>query len=419
MSTAVSANALEDLLNALAAELEAAACEPLPPDADGSDALMYATLATGQPGIALGLMSLGDALGRDYTGAVRAAIAGSAGVVARFPLRLSLHNGVAGIAWVLEQYRRRQGDDPEVSDSLDAFDAVVVDHLEARQPWSADFDLMNGLVGFGVYALERLPRAASAAALERIVMTLADIADRRDGGVAFLTSADLLPEHTRADSPAGMYDFGLAHGQAGVLSFLASVRAARVCVDAVDALIEPLATWLIGQARTGTRSAYPRALLPDGRRIEGRFAWCRGDLGIGIALLRAARVCGRGDWEDAAVALLARAAERTIDDSAIFDACLCHGSLGLFVMFRRAFAMTGDLRLRAAASRWLETTWTFRRHDTPSGFRFGSKSMPQSLLGGCGFLMGSSGAALALTTLRNVRADWQRLLLIDDEHGTA
>src|ERR1044071_2225903 len=144
-----------DAISAIAGCLETAAHTSLEIDEFGH-AVMFASVASGLPGIALALMHLGEITGRDHSAAIAAALAESMRIVSQYPLSISLFNGVGGVAWVMEQYRRRYGEG-DVSSSLDDFDDILRTHLDTYRPWILDFDLMNGLVGHGVYALERLP----------------------------------------------------------------------------------------------------------------------------------------------------------------------------------------------------------------------------------------------------------------------
>src|SRR5262245_30501301 len=69
------------------------------------------------------------------------------------PTEASLYGGLAGVGWSLAHLQGRvPGLDGE--DELAEIDNLLLDHL-AEPYWTGDYDLINGLVGFGVYALER------------------------------------------------------------------------------------------------------------------------------------------------------------------------------------------------------------------------------------------------------------------------
>src|SRR6266542_2461759 len=76
--------------------------------------------------------------------------------VADSPTSASLYSGLTGVGWALAHLRGRlPGLDGE--DDLVEIDEVLLGHLD-QAPWREDYDLISGLVGFGVYVLERLPR---------------------------------------------------------------------------------------------------------------------------------------------------------------------------------------------------------------------------------------------------------------------
>src|SRR6185503_7127689 len=74
--------------------------------------------------------------------------------------------------------------------------------LLRQAPWKGVDDLLGGLVGLGVYALERLPRPTAAAMVPLVVARLGERAGADGRGLA-------------GDDP------GMAHGTAGVIALLA------------------------------------------------------------------------------------------------------------------------------------------------------------------------------------------------------
>ena len=53
---------------------------------------------------------------------------------------------------------------------------------DIKPPWTGDYDLVNGLVGYAVYAFQRLPNRSAIACLERVINHLADTAEHRAEG---------------------------------------------------------------------------------------------------------------------------------------------------------------------------------------------------------------------------------------------
>jgi hypothetical protein len=143
---------------------------------------------------------------------VRRCLQHAIAVAAEQPGTASLSSGLMGVGWAVAHLRSRwPGGDEE--DDLAEIDEVLLEHLD-RSPWHGAYDLIEGLVGFGVYALERLPRPAAAAGLERVVDRLAETAERRKEEAAALAIARRAAERPYAE--AGIRDAALCHGCAGL-----------------------------------------------------------------------------------------------------------------------------------------------------------------------------------------------------------
>jgi hypothetical protein len=73
-----------------------------------------------------------------------------------------------------------------------------------RQPgrWYGPFDLIFGLVGVGLYFLERLPSAAAIEALSLVVRHLESMAEPGNPGITWHTGPALLPDWQRELCPS-------------------------------------------------------------------------------------------------------------------------------------------------------------------------------------------------------------------------
>ena len=302
----------------------------------------------------------------------------------------SLYHGYSGVAWVVEHVA---GGEPlaEEDDPNGEIDAALLALLQ-RSPWRDDFDLLGGLVGWGVYALERMPRPSAAALLTLVVARLAECAEHGDSGAVWRDPR----------SPARPPDLGMAHGAAGVIALLA--RIVREGPPGSEA--GPLLTAAVGGVLSRSREA----------EEDGDLAWCAGDAGLSVALLAAGRACRRDDWEDAARRLSLASAERYRADGGGFDPALCHGTAGLSHLFHRLFLATGDSELLAAARRWIERTLALRRPGQGHGGYQSRGRLADGRLGWItdpGFLGGAAGIGLALlAAAATVEPEWDRLLLL-------
>lgn len=115
-------------------------------------------------------------------------------IAARLPLSPALYSGFTGIAWTLE-HLHPDGDDPN-----EAVDEALLDLLDVPR-WHREYDLISGLVGIGVYALERLPRfeggGPAARCLTRVLDRLEGLAERSPTGICWFTPPRFLPPGMR------------------------------------------------------------------------------------------------------------------------------------------------------------------------------------------------------------------------------
>ncbi|HEX6839205.1 MAG TPA: lanthionine synthetase C family protein [Polyangia bacterium] len=360
------------------------------------------TLADGDAGVALFFDYLGRVAGDDR---LRARAGGLldralASTVER-ALPLGLYTGVAGVGWALAHV------DP--SAELDELDGLLLDRLD-RSPWSGTHDLIEGLVGIGVYALERSNDAFADAALARIVARLDERAERSAaGGVTWKTPVEHLPAHHAATFASGYYNLGLSHGVPGVVALLGRARRRRKLPPAGDRLLDGAVTWLLARPRDDADAGrFPAAIVePDGSGPSSRCAWCYGDPGVAAALWLAGR--------DEALTIARHAASLACVDGEVLDAGLCHGAAGLLHIYLR-LSQHGDETLAAAARHWLRRTLDARRPGTglAGWLAFdGGRGRPAVWRPECGFLIGVAGIGLALTAaISEVAPAWDRALLL-------
>jgi lantibiotic modifying enzyme len=326
-----------------------------------------------------------------------------------------LYSGFSGVAWTLEHLRGRLFEEEEGEDPGEEVASALVEHL-GLSPWKGHYDLISGLVGFGVYALERLPRPGGRECLERTVVRLAEIAERQAGGlITWRTGPELLIDRELESFPQGHYNLGVAHGVPGVIGVLA-----RACAAGVEAreLLDGAVAWLLAQKLPPEAgAAFSYNVAPGSEPRATRLAWCYGDLGIAATLLMAARAVGEKAWEREAIGISRAAAERDVEKAGVVDAGICHGAIGVAHLFNRLYQASGEPALRAAALLWIEKALGYRQPgEGIGGFRMWIVGEGDELdwRNDPGFLTGSAGVGLALLAAATAEEPlWDRLLLSD------
>jgi hypothetical protein len=415
-----------------------------------ADALRSQALADGPAGLALFFHYLD--LARPGQGHDEHALAHLETAIAATAEQMTapgLYGGFSGVAWVLEHLTGRllEPPAPGEEDPGDEVATALAAYL-GHTPWLDDYDLISGLVGFGVWAVERVPRARGEEAVDSIVRRLGELAERRDGAITWRTPPERLLASEAASFPQGNFNLGVAHGVPGVIGILGEIVAAGLAPataataataanaahagnggemaragEAAQAreLLAGAVEWLLGQRLpAGSPSVFPYSAAPGAEPVPARLAWCYGDPGIALALLSAARAAGEPEWERQAVAIAHAAAARPRDKGGVVDGGLCHGAAGLIHLYNRLFQATRDPLFKREALVWIERLLAQRRPgEGIAGWQawrpIGEITGPDPELGWVsdpGFLTGAAGIGLALLgAVSPVEPAWDRVLL--------
>lgn len=330
--------------------------------------------------------------------------------------RVSHCSGIAGIAWCVHHLVRL--DLVDIGDSEDAFfeevDAVLCDAiLGDLQRGRRDF-LHDGL-GAVVYLVGRLPAPHVASCLARVIDELARTSTTDAQGTRWadhMSGTELAPS-----TPA--YNLGLAHGVPGILSLVSLVYEAGIAADRAASMLRDGARWLRAQRRDTTAelvSLYPCVVDGAGNAVgapDSRLGWCYGDLGVATALTNLGMRLGDRALIDEAHAILRHTMHhRTPENGQVDDASLCHGSLGISHIYRRASLATGDATFRAAAEQWLAHGLGLGTHaDGVAGFK--ARTL-DGFASHAHLLQGAAGIGLALLAALDPAhgSAWDRCLLI-------
>jgi hypothetical protein len=345
-----------------------------------------------------------------------------------------LFGGLAGLGWTVEHLTARLAGALEEAatenightegivgetgdrDILEALDATLLRLLRGKQ-WRYGYDLISGLVGVGIYLIERWPKPAASEGIPLVLHHIEAAMERTASGFTWHTPPDLLPEWQRQLYPQGYYNLGVAHGVPGIIHFLSQLVSEGIQAQRALALLNPAMDWLIAQRRPEGALSWFGSFLAHGESTDSRFAWCYGDLGILGVLLQVARNANRSDWREFALGLLEHCLGKGENRAGINDAPICHGAAGPALVFCRLFQSEGDPRCRDKALFWLDRTLAMRTPGQGVG-GYLAFTMPEPGATGTwepspAFLDGAIGIALTLlAALTPVEPQWDRMLLL-------
>jgi ribosomal protein L16 Arg81 hydroxylase len=284
----------------------------------------------------------------------------------------SLHNGVAGLAFVLATYA-------DAEELLCTLDEMLLRSLPTLPPPS----LQSGVAGIALYASLR-SKAATGQELQRaVVATLASAATVSDDGLVWHTA--LSYAHDRGVPVAGgpITEFGIVHGIAGTLVALAALaeRGHSQAADLARAGLRALWKW----ERPGTNRFGRIYFGPHGSMgthdLAGR--WCTGDPGVLRACWIAANVVGDKASAQRALEHLRADAQRHADGETAgqpgrFD--LCCGSSIIAQVYLRMYRETGQSLFRVANERLLQECAEQVTRMSQNNVRYGSAGVLLALI---------------------------------------
>lgn len=333
-------------------------------------------------------------------------------------MNASFWKGFTGVAWAAEVVDRLL--DPDGEDRSEAVDDALLGLLSGADLWPAPYDLVVGLTGLGMYALQRYPRPLATECLHLVVKRLHERAQRDEHGLYWWTPpTEIVSEEARRLYPSGRTDLGVAHGVAGPIALLGAICDAGVEQATARPLLEGGVTWLLAHSMpTEEGATFPVWVAPGHQPSPARCAWCYGDPGIAAALLMAARGVGDAGWEQVAVELACRAAERPRSTTGVVDACFCHGAAGLAHIYNRMYQATGEPSLGRAARYWLERTLDFYRlaradADADTWVQGSTDPAQREPWTGIDIVDGAAGVALVLlAAATSVEPSWDAMFLL-------
>lgn len=265
----------------------------------------------------------------------------------------TLFEGFLGPAWVAAHLSYVIGEEKYLP-ALASLDEVLLDTIcrnrWERKTWGGHFDVINGLAGIGIYALERLPHQSGRRIARWVIEQLGANSSHLPEGACWVRASLSTPTLPRHDHQV---EFGMAHGQEGVIAFLSRAVVSGIERDKARELLAAAVDY--NRHITKDWSIRFRAGIPNGQpQPADMFSWCYGDIGASFSLLAAGGALGRLDLCQSAHDLAERAARAVLShgDLPILNSVgLCHGWAGLAHQLQRWALLTNEEIFFDAAKR--------------------------------------------------------------------
>ncbi|WP_018616400.1 lanthionine synthetase C family protein [Segetibacter koreensis] len=328
-------------------------------------------------------------------------------------LHYNMSWGVAGIAFVFQHLRNMgllDADDDLNLSQLDSFIDCGLDYDFKSGNW----DPLHGIVGLGIYFLERNKETGEKKYLEKVVDLLADMSVPIGNHWVWITPAY---KNYHKDN----FNFGMAHGMPGVISFLAQVHRLGIRQGQIETILMSCIPFLLQyEIIDDPVYCFPGSVEVGRRwdsRTETRLAWCYGDLGMANALIHSGRALENDKWKNKGIEIALKTTLRTFKNSSCSDAPFCHGSTGIIHQYHQLYKLTKHDAFESATQRWLDITMNqfYKPGEYVGGYYsalFKEEKKGFELTSQYGLLDGSAGIALVyLSYFFNINPDWDLIFL--------
>ncbi|MFC2118125.1 lanthionine synthetase C family protein [Bacteroidota bacterium] len=316
-------------------------------------------------------------------------------------------SGIAGIAYVVEYLAAEGFIEKENTNILGGFDNFLLQNQKLEID-HGNYDYLHAALGPALYFLFSSAGNIEEKTGDFLIELEKQSVKQKDGSINWTGITD------EKKGILGV-NLGLSHGMASIIAFLALVRKQNICIKKSEELLNAGIKYLIKniQDHEEYNSYFPNTIEPGKKGEYSRMAWCYGDPGIAWALLLASDSLHDKLLKNKAVEILLHSAKRKdLEKNFVKDACICHGSAGLILIFLQAWRYTGIEEFAEAAKYWAEQSLKMAHHKNS----FAGYSLWQGEKGWqpeAGILEGIAGVGLSLMELVSTsQGKWLRALLL-------
>jgi lantibiotic modifying enzyme len=265
--------------------------------------------------------------------------------------------GIAGACWVLEILKEEEFIELDGGFLASDLDSYLLEAMRTDIK-TENYDFLHGAMGYGYYFLKRYQNLTTEKSkknyknyLDELIAALKKSSKKNDYGIWWESVLE------KEEETIGC-NLSLSHGISSTVNFLSRIAEHKEFYNDVSELLEQTVRYILqhkNKDKTLT-ATFPNWIveegIPDG---NSRLAWCYGDLGVGISILRAGEVLKDTQISDEAIAILKYATQRRdIEETKIMDAGLCHGAYGVFHIYNHLYRKTKDITFKEASDFWIQ-----------------------------------------------------------------
>lgn len=341
-------------------------------------------------------------------------------------------NGLAGIGWILTYLiDNKLVSFSEVEKNIKKIYGFIESSLE-KDFENCYFDLFYGFIGKLIF-LDYFSDFYESDSLKKRINQSIEILDK----FSLKISDEMITWGSKNERNETIYNLGLAHGIPSIISYLVHIKDNRLLSDKnrllSESMIENACSWLIwisGKVKKTpeVKSVYPFISINNQfeLREDQGLAWCYGDLGIAISLIRAGQSIDNKNilsygLELAKVCSRVKISESKISqESGKVDMQFCHGLFGIVCLFQRINSLIKDKFIKDALNYWKELSLDYLDESNDFGgisYSYLDQDNKRVWSKSIGILNGISGVGLIILDLLSknnsvASKNWTNLFLI-------
>jgi lantibiotic biosynthesis protein len=351
----------------------------------------------------------------------------------------SLYGGLAGTCLALQQVVQTRGRYEKLLTTLnnhllknveEKYLIPLNDNISKGEPSHPSlYELIQGVVGVGLYGLNNLSLPPFADLVNRILEVLVARVKpiKFEGNWVpgwFVPTNFLFSDAEKHNFPQGRFNLGLSHGIPGVLAFLAIASLKGVQVNGQKEAIQIISTWLQDYRRVDQGACFwesgisyeDRNSTIKERPFEGRDAWCYGTPGVARSLFLAGRALGNETLKQSALDSFCSLFLRTREAWLLPGPTFCHGISGLLMITLLMAKETPSPLLQDRVNQLEQTLISYYSSENPFGFKDFSQTREGTFaeIDRIDLLEGTPAILLTLLSLHAPTSWWHAPFLIGE-----
>lgn len=312
--------------------------------------------------------------------------------------------GLSGILYLFEFLRENRLDHIDIASEEEVINEYLV-RLMRRDIQNEYYDFMHGALGVGLYFLKKKTNEEN---IQELIDFLYNTAEKDVVNKIFKWNS-VIDE----DVDLKGFNISMSHGMSSIVIFLSRAIKNNIKNQRLYELLEGSINYILSQELNIQEygSFFPH-YSKENFPLKSRLAWCYGDLGIAMALWIAGKTINNQIWMDKSLNIFLQTTTRIGGtDTNVVDAGICHGSVGIAMIYRRMYIETNLNEFIGAANYWIDQTLDHSQfNDGLAGYK---TYVLNNWINDYSLLTGISGIGLSfISYLSDDLQCWDEILLL-------